>query len=71
MNRSKFIDKQLPYLVLVVIAVLFVVPLLWVILASLDANPLQSIKIPQEWTLDNYIEVLTSAKNQLAFANGE
>ena len=70
MNRSKFIDKQLPYLVLVVIAVLFVVPLLWVILASLDANPLQSIKIPQEWTLDNYIEVLTSAKNQLAFANG-
>ena len=70
MNPSKFIDKQLPYLVLVVIAVLFVVPLLWVILASLDANPLQSIKIPQEWTLDNYIEVLTSAKNQLAFANG-
>lgn len=70
MNRSKFIDKQLPYLVLVVIAVLFVVPLLWVILASLDANPLQSIKVPQEWTLDNYIEVLTSAKNQLAFANG-
>ena len=70
MNRSKFIDKQLPYLVLVVIAVLFVVPLLWVILASLDANPLQSIKVPQEWALDNYTEVLTSAKNQLAFANG-
>lgn len=70
MKRGKFIDKQLPYLVLTILAVLFIVPLLWVILASLDANPLQSIKIPGAWTLDNYIEVLTSAKNQLAFANG-
>ena len=70
MQKNKFIDQQLPYLVLVIIAILFVVPLLWVLLASLDANPLQSIKIPQQWTLDNYVEVLTSAKNQLAFANG-
>ena len=70
MQKNKFIDQQLPYLVLVIIAILLVVPLLWVLLASLDANPLQSIKIPQQWTLDNYVEVLTSAKNQLAFANG-
>lgn len=70
MQKNKFIDQRLPYLVLVIIAILFVVPLLWVLLASLDANPLQSIKIPQQWTLDNYVEVLTSAKNQLAFANG-
>ena len=67
MKRSRFLDHDLPYIVLVVIAVIFVVPLLWVVLASVDAYPQQSIKVPQEWTLENYIAVLTSAKNQLAF----
>ena len=70
MKRSRFLDHDLPYIVLVVIAVIFVVPLLWVVLASVDAYPQQSIKVPQEWTLENYIAVLTSAKNQLAFLNG-
>lgn len=70
MKRSRFLDHDLPYIVLVVIAVIFVVPLLWVVLASVDAYSQQSIKVPQEWTLENYIAVLTSAKNQLAFLNG-
>ena len=70
MKRNRFLDHDLPYIVLVVIAVIFVVPLLWVVLASVDAYPQQSIKVPQEWTLENYIAVLTSAKNQLAFLNG-
>ena len=70
MRRTKFVDKVLPYIVLTVIALLFLIPLLWVVFASLDAYPLQSMKIPQEWTLENYKEVLTSTKNQMAFGNG-
>lgn len=62
--------KVLPYAVLAAIAVLFLIPLLWIFLASFDAHPLQSIKVPAEWTGQNYIEVLKSSKNQKAFGNG-
>lgn len=67
--KRKF-QKVLPYVVLTVIAVLFLIPLLWILLASFDAHPLESLKVPAEWTLQNYQEVLTSSKNQKAFGNG-
>lgn len=57
MNRKK--EKKISYIVLIIFAILFVLPLCWVILASLDSNANIAAKIP-ELTLNNYKEILTS-----------
>lgn len=64
------LEKRLPYIILAILAVIFALPLLWVIIASLDANASQAVKIPAQWTLENYKAVLASQANQKAFFNG-
>lgn len=63
-------EKKIPYIVLTILAIIFALPLLWVIIASLDLNASQAIKIPAELTLQNYKDVLASQANQRAFLNG-
>jgi multiple sugar transport system permease protein len=46
-------------IVLLVIAVCFAVPLLWLVFASLDAQASLSVKLPSQFTLDNFTKVLT------------
>ena len=58
MNRKK--EKKLSYIVLVIFAVLFILPLCWVILASLDSNANIAAKIPN-LTMNNYKDILTSS----------
>lgn len=55
MNRKK--EKKLSYIVLVIFAVLFILPLCWVILASLDSNANIAAKIPN-LTMNNYKDIL-------------
>lgn len=55
---------------LVVIALVFVLPLVWLVLASFDPNANQSLKLPETWTLDNYIGVLTSKVDMRGFGVG-
>ena len=62
--------KTMPYAVLALLAVIFALPLLWIILASFDANASQAVKMPTQWTLDNYKVILSSQSNQRAFGNG-
>ncbi len=62
--------KTVPYGVLTLLAVIFVLPLLWIVLASFDGNASQAVKVPTQWTLDNYKVILSSQTNQRAFANG-
>ena len=62
--------KTVPYTVLTILAIIFALPLLWIVLASFDANASQAVKMPAQWTLDNYKAILTSQTNQRAFANG-
>lgn len=64
------LERRLPYIILAILAVIFALPLLWVIIASLDANASQAVKMPAQWTLENYKAVLTSQANQRAFLNG-
>lgn len=45
--------------VLVIIAVCFAVPLVWLVLASFDSSATLSVKIPTEFTLENFQKVLT------------
>jgi len=55
---------------LVVIAIVFVLPLVWLVIASLDTNANQALKWPTQWTFGNYVDVLTSATNLRGFGNG-
>lgn len=44
---------------LVVIGILFAVPLLWLVLASFDANPTLAVRLPEVFTLSNFEAILT------------
>ncbi|GAA4772830.1 carbohydrate ABC transporter permease [Microbacterium gilvum] len=46
-------------LVLVLIGLAFLLPIVWLVLASLDRRATLSVALPQEWTLDNFAAVLT------------
>ncbi|MBU9711666.1 carbohydrate ABC transporter permease [Evansella tamaricis] len=68
--RNNKTEQIIPYAILSIIAILFIVPLLWVVFASFDGNATQVIKIPEKFTLDNYVSVITSSTNQRAFMIG-
>ncbi len=55
--------------VLLVIAVCFAVPLLWLVLASLDTQASLSVKLPSQFTLDNFAKVLTPELSFIPLAN--
>ena len=55
--------------VLLVIAVCFAVPLLWLVLASVDTQASLSVKLPTQFTLDNFTKVLTPELSFIPLAN--
>ena len=57
-------EKRLAYMMLCLVALVFLIPLCWVILASLDANANIAAKVPA-FTLNNYKEVLTSSRYEM------
>lgn len=63
-------SKAIPYIILIIIAIVFILPLLWVALASFDKNAAQSIKIPRDWTIGNFKEVLSNQTNIRGFVVG-
>lgn len=56
--------------VLLFIAVLFFLPFLWMIFASVDAAARLDIRWPSNPTLDNFAKIALNPKNQGAFLNG-
>lgn len=68
--KHKKLKKAAPYIVLVVLAAVFALPLVWIVLASLDTNASSSVGIPANWTIGNYTAVLTKQTNQRALLNG-
>ncbi|GGA25394.1 carbohydrate ABC transporter permease [Paenibacillus physcomitrellae] len=69
-QQRKWIYRILPYAILAIIGLCFLLPLLWVLVASVDPNALQSLKMPASFTGANYSEVMTSQENQRAFGIG-
>lgn len=51
--------KTVSNAVLIVIAICFAVPLVWLLLASLDPSATLSAKVPSQFTLENFTAVLT------------
>lgn len=68
--RRRVFGKVLPYAILTLIGICFLLPLLWVAVASFDSNASQILQIPRHITLGNYINVLKSKTNQRSFGIG-
>ena len=51
--------KALHYILLAIIALVFVLPLIWLVVASFDMGANQSLKWPDQWTFSNYANVLS------------
>lgn len=52
------------------VAAMFVIPLLWVLLASVNRTAGLSVSIPDHWTLDNFRAVLTPQTTYRPMLNG-
>lgn len=68
-SKKKKIMNSAAYVVLVFIGVLFAIPLLWLILAAFDESAAVALVIPQNWSLDNFRQVLTDKTNIQGFIN--
>ena len=68
--KNARLKKAAPYIVLTILAIIFALPLVWVVLASIDTNASSGVKIPTGITLQNYVEVIKSQANQRALKNG-
>ena len=62
--------KAIHYIILSIIGIAFVLPLVWLVVASFDLNANQALKWPETWTLSNYIGVLTNADDLRGFGVG-
>lgn len=65
-----YIGRVFPYIILTFIGLLFLLPLLWLVFASLDPNASLALRLPKEVTLDNYSSAITNPANQRSFGNG-
>lgn len=59
----------LQYALLILLAFVFLVPCLWLVMASLDFSAGPMIKFPEEPTLQNYINVFKDVNNIRGFLN--
>jgi len=53
------IEKMIHYMILTILAILFLLPLLWMLFASIDTGAIQALKMPEKLTLDNFKAILT------------
>lgn len=65
----KRIDQWIPYLALIFIGICFLLPLLWLLFASLDLTATQAFKVPGHISLENFKTVVLDARNQQSFFN--
>ena len=71
MNRKKINRRErktiIQYIVLVILALLFFVPLLWLLLASINPNANPTITMPKQFSLGNFAQVFTNPDNLRGF----
>lgn len=67
-NRKR--DAVKAYTIMTVMAVIFLLPFLWIVLASLNPNADVGLEVPKQFTLQNYQNVLTNPVNLRAFGVG-
>jgi multiple sugar transport system permease protein len=55
------VEKIIHYFILSILAILFLLPLLWMLFASVDPGAIQALKMPEKVTLDNFKSILSEA----------
>ncbi|SDR68320.1 carbohydrate ABC transporter membrane protein 2, CUT1 family [Friedmanniella luteola] len=71
-RRVRLTGRLVASLLLLLIAAAFIVPLLWVLLAAVNGDPGQGIRIswPSPFTLDNFRAVMTPETTYIPLLNG-
>ena len=67
--KKKKTNIYIQYFALFVIAILFILPMIWLLLSSLDMHANPMIKLPSDPTFANYINVLGNPDNIRGFLN--
>ncbi|MHC5227973.1 carbohydrate ABC transporter permease [Enterococcus sp. LJL99] len=58
-NKGHKIETTMHYIILSLLAFLFLLPLLWMIFASVDPGAIQTLKFPEKLTMDNFFSIVT------------
>jgi multiple sugar transport system permease protein len=62
--------RVIPYIILTIIGILFVLPLLWMIFASFDSHATLTAQLPKQVTVNNFVSIFHNPANIQAFVNG-
>lgn len=63
------IKQHLPNLILILIGVIFIWPMLWLVIAAFDTQAPLTIRLPKDFSLENFSQVLGNPMNFRAFMN--
>lgn len=69
-RKSHNIERLIHYLILTVLALLFLLPLLWMLFASVDTSAIQSLRVPHHVTLNNFASILSDSSIMHSFGIG-
>ena len=58
-KRSEKLETMIHYLLLAVLALLFLLPLLWMLIASIDPGAIQTLKLPEAVSFENFASILS------------
>ncbi|MBW5445644.1 ABC transporter permease subunit [Cohnella sp. CFH 77786] len=64
------LSRMLPNVVLTLIGLLFLIPLLWMVFASVDPGATLSLRVPDRPTADHFIQTLSDSDTRRSFLNG-
>jgi len=65
----RYLKKHISTIVLIFIALLFIWPMLWLVSASFDAQATLAVRLPEDFSFDNYKTVLANPANYRSFLN--
>jgi len=68
--RARVVSTVLANLAVLGVAAVFIIPLLWVVLASFNRTAGLTVSVPDHWTLDNFRAVLTPETTFRPITNG-
>lgn len=66
---GKRVGRVLPHIVMMTVAILFLIPLLWLVVASLDPQADLTLRFDHRLSLENYKATIMNAKSRSAFLN--
>ena len=69
-KKSYQIETTIHYCILTLLDILFLLPLLWMLFASVDTNAIQALKMPTNFTLENFASIVTDSKLIRSFIIG-